>query len=83
MVPAGAVAPALDHAVALATAAAQAERAQRVKTAASVEAEAKAEHLPAAALPADSRFAGMGRVYDLPTQAPDLDDVLQRRRAAS
>jgi hypothetical protein len=83
MVPAGAVAPALDHAVALAAAAAQAERAQRVKTAASAEAEAKAEHLPAAALPADSRFAGMGRVYDLPTQAPDLDDVLQRRRAAS
>jgi hypothetical protein len=81
MVPAGAVAPALDHAVALAAAAAQAERAQRVKTAASAEAEA--ENLPAVAAPAASRFAGMGRVYDLPTQAPDLDDVLQRRRAAS
>jgi hypothetical protein len=33
--------------------------------------------------PAASRFAGMGLVEGLPTRAPDLDDVLQRRRAAS
>ena len=97
VVPAGAAAPALDHAAALATAAAQAERAQRAATAASLV--AVSGSLPSHAVSlttkgqptqpnsrsasAESRFAGMGRVDDLPTHAPDLDEVLQRRRAAS
>lgn len=71
VIPAGAAAPALDHAASLAAAAAQAERAQRALAAASN------------AAPVANRFAGMGRVDDLPVHAPDLDAVLQRRRAAS
>ncbi len=88
VVPAGAAAPALDHAAALAAAAAEAERAQRaaaraastdVAAAASTTSEGKAAE---AARPAASRFAGMGLVEGLPTRAPDLDEVLERRRAA-
>ena len=70
--------PTIDHAAVLAAAAAEAERAQRLAQppAASVSrAEADAER-------GDSRFARMGIVDGLPTRAPDLDEVLQRRRAA-
>lgn len=97
VVPAGAAAPALDHAAALAMAAAEAERAQRAAAAASLalapvgdvlaapsttsEGESGGRARPAAA--SASRFAAMGLVEGLPTRSPDLDEVLQRRRAAS
>ena len=90
VVPAGAVAPALDHAAALAAAAAEAERAQRAAAlaAASVDRTAAPStatdgEAPRVERPAASRFAGRGLVDGLPTRAPDLDEVLQRRRAAS
>jgi len=97
VVPTGAVASALDHAAALATAAAGAERAQRALDAASfalapagdagrapsttTDGDVERPARPAAA--SASRFAAMGLVEGLPTRAPDLDEVLQRRRAAS
>ena len=97
VVPAGAVAPALDHAAALAEAAARAERAQRAAAAASVAIVAVDAYAATSVAtsttpqwksgqpkrPAANRFAGMGVVEGLPTHAPDLDEVLQRRRAAS
>ena len=69
-------------------AAAEAERAQRraqnpaapAETRSPAEREAPAARV--AAEPGDSRFARMGIVDGLPTRAPDLDEVLQRRRAA-
>jgi hypothetical protein len=90
VVPAGAVAPALDHAAALAAAAAEAERAQR----AAARAAASVDRTPAPSRtsdgesarierPAASRFDRMGLVEQLPTRPPDLDEVLRRRRAAS
>lgn len=100
VVPQGAVAPALDHAAALAAAAAEAERAQRIAAAAlatepfgpddqtalvaapSRTSDGKERETPRPAA-AVSRFDRMGLVGDLPTQAPDLDEVLRRRRAAS
>lgn len=98
VVPTGAAAPALDHAAALAAAAAEAERAQRA-AAASVGAPSRTSDagLPAVVgapsrtsdgkgreveQPAASRFARMGVIEGLPGRAPDLDEVLQRRRAA-
>jgi hypothetical protein len=80
VVPSGAAAPAVDHAAALAAAAADAEAAQRrlVARRSPVEAPAVAEAEPAA----HDRFARMGRVDELPTRAPDLDEVLRRRRSA-
>lgn len=95
VVPAGAVAPALEHAAALAVAAAQAERAQRVAAAASTAtvgmlagtastaSRSESDQFAPSPAPAVSRFARMGRVDELTTLAPDLDEVLQRRRAAS
>ena len=85
MVPTGAAAPGLDHATSLAAAAAEAERAQRVAARAAEPAVAANASLDVASVerPAVSRFAGMGLVEGLPTRAPDLDEVLQRRRAAS
>jgi len=99
VVPAGAVAPALDHAAALAAAAAEAERAQRAAAAASVAAPSRTSDAGWAASagassrtsdgkereverPAASRFARMGVIEGLPGRAPDLDEVLERRRAA-
>ncbi|MBU1250340.1 MAG: hypothetical protein KJ659_03180 [Actinobacteria bacterium] len=80
--------PTIDHAAVLAAAAAEAERAQRraqtpaapAETRSPAEREAPAARV--AAEPGDSRFARMGIVDGLPTKAPDLDEVLQRRRAA-
>lgn len=80
--------PTIDHAAVLAAAAAEAERAQRraqtpaapAETRSPAEREAPAARV--AAEPGDSRFARMGIVDGLPTRAPDLDEVLQRRRAA-
>ncbi len=85
VVPAGAAAPALDHAAALAAAAAEAERAQRAATAASVAAPSRMSDRTEREVerPAASRFARMGVIEGLPGRAPDLDEVLQRRRAAS
>lgn len=90
VVPAGAAAPALDHAAALAAAASEAERVQRAVARAAdrdvptVAASTTSERKPdEQARPTASRFAGMGLVDGLPTRAPDLDEVLQRRRAAS
>lgn len=85
--------PTIDHAAVLAAAAAEAERAQRraqapavpTETPSSAEREAPAARTDAARTDAergDSRFARMGIVDGLPTRAPDLDEVLQRRRAA-
>jgi hypothetical protein len=84
VVPAGAAAPALDHAAALAAAAAEAERAQRAATAASVAAPSRMSDRTEREVerPAASRFARMGVIEGLPGRAPDLDEVLQRRRAA-
>ncbi len=83
VVPAGAVAPALDHAAALAAAAAEAERAQRA-AAASVASPSRTSDGKGREVerPAASRFARMGVIEGLPGRAPDLDEVLQRRRAA-
>lgn len=87
VVPTGAAAPALDHAAALAGAAAEAERAQRAASLAASAADraaAASEFTPADVNRlAASRFASMGLVEGLPTRAPDLDEVLERRRAAS
>ncbi len=90
VVPAGAVAPALDHAAALAAAAAEAERAQRAaaRAAASVDrtpapSRTSDGEAPRIERPAASRFDRMGLVEQLPTRPPDLDEVLRRRRAAS
>jgi len=90
VVPAGAVAPALDHAAALAAAAAEAERAQRAaaRAAASVDrvtapSTTSEGESPRVERPAASRFDRMGLVEQLPTRPPDLDEVLRRRRAAS
>lgn len=88
VVPAGAAAPALDHAAALAAAAAEAERAQRAAAAPAVAAPATAASRSSDGTereverPAASRFARMGVIEGLPGRAPDLDEVLQRRRAA-
>lgn len=97
VVPAGAVAPALDHAAALAAAAAEAERAQRAAASVAAPSRTSEAGSPAAAgapsrtsdgkgreveQPAASRFARMGVIEGLPGRAPDLDEVLQRRRAA-
>lgn len=75
----------IDHAAVLAAAAAEAERAQRAATSLSAPAETPAASAPAApaGAPASppSRFASMGLLEGLPTEAPDLDEVLQRRRA--
>lgn len=95
VVPAGAAAPALDHAAALAAAAAEAERAQRAAAATAGVTAALAASATGSApsrtsdgkerevgKPAASRFARMGVIEGLPGRAPDLDEVLQRRRAA-
>lgn len=98
VVPAGAAAPALDHAAALAAAAAEAERAQRAAAASvGAPSRTSDAGLPAVVgapsrtsdgkgreveQPAASRFARMGVIEGLPGRAPDLDEVLQRRRAA-
>ncbi len=83
VVPAGAAAPALDHAAALAAAAAEAERAQRA-AAGSVAAPSRTSDGKGREVeqPTASRFARMGVIEGLPGRAPDLDEVLQRRRAA-
>ncbi|HET8958230.1 MAG TPA: hypothetical protein VFM95_07210 [Microcella sp.] len=85
---------AIDHAAALAAAAAEAEKAQRAAAglpeggagAASAPVETPAPRPVATpvepAAEAPSRFARMGLVDGLPTRAPDLDEVLERRRAA-
>lgn len=85
VVPAGAVAPALDHAAALAAAAAEAERAQRAAAAAADARRAASTTTDEQRVerPAASRFDRMGLVDQLPTRPPDLDEVLRRRRAAS
>lgn len=88
VVPAGAVAPALDHAAALAAAAADAEQALRAAAAASVDRTVAPStttdaDAPRVERPAASRFDRMGLVEQLPTRPPDLDEVLRRRRAAS
>jgi hypothetical protein len=73
---------AIDHAAVMAAASAEAEKAQRAAAAAAqrpMRTEAPAA-VPAAESP--SRFASMGLVDGLPTHAPDLDEVLERRRAA-
>ena len=81
----------IDHAAVLAAAAAEAERAQRLAQPPAAPAEAPGptvrEEPAASAAPAeaelgDSRFTRMGILDGLPTRAPDLDEVLQRRRAA-
>ena len=98
VVPAGAAAPALDHAAALAAAAAEAERAERAAAASvAAPSRTSDAGLPAVVgapsrtsdgkgreveQPAASRFARMGVIEGLPGRAPDLDEVLQRRRAA-
>lgn len=84
VVPAGGAAPALDHAAALAAAAAEAERAQRAASAASAGAQSRplGGEEREVERPAASRFARMGVIEGLPGRAPDLDEVLQRRRAA-
>jgi len=88
--------PALDHAAVHAAAAAEAERAQRSAQptpARPAVGEPDAPPSPQRLAPAaaasrddaergDSRFARMGILEGLPTEAPDLDEVLQRRRAA-
>lgn len=81
---------AIDHAAVLAAAAAEAEKAQRAAAAsaagpvpaapAATPAAAAAAPQPATEQP--SRFAAMGMLDGLPTRAPDLDEVLERRRAA-
>lgn len=85
---------AIDHAAVLAAAAAEAEKAQRAAAglpeggagAASAPVETPASRPVATpvepAAEAASRFARMGLVDGLPTRAPDLDEVLERRRAA-
>lgn len=98
VVPAGAAAPALDHAAALAAAAAEAERAQRAAAASVAAPSRTSDAGSPAVVgapsrtsdgkkreveqPAASRFARMGVIEGLPGRAPDLDEVLQRRRAA-
>ena len=85
--------PTIDHAAVLAAAAAEAERAQRLAQPPAAPTEAPGptvREAPAASVSraeadaerGDSRFARMGIVDGLPTRAPDLDEVLQRRRAA-
>lgn len=88
VVPTGAVAPALDHAAALAAAADAAERAQRAAAAAravevDVDGDGRPEHPARPAAATASRFDRMGLVDQLPKRPPDLDEVLRRRRAAS
>ena len=73
--------PAVDHAAVLAAAAEEAERAQRTARPAAQQSAEQPAQRPAAEL-GDSRFARMGILDGLPTEAPDLDEVLQRRRAA-
>lgn len=81
-------APQVDHAALLAAAAAEAESAQRAAAPAAqspaTPAAPSAPMAPAAVASDEpvSRFARMGLVDGLPTEAPDLDEVLQRRRAA-
>lgn len=75
----------IDHAAVLAAAAAEAEKSQREAAAQGTPAAPSAA--PAAAAPEPvteqpSRFAQMGLVDGLPTTAPNLDEVLERRRAA-
>lgn len=87
----------IDHAAVLAAAAAEAEKARRAAAGlpaagagaagvASAPAETPAPRPVATpvepAAEAPSRFARMGLVDGLPTRAPDLDEVLERRRAA-
>ena len=83
--------PTIDHAALLAAAAAEAEQAQRLAQPPAAPTEAPGptvrEEPAASAATAevergDSRFARMGILDGLPTRAPDLDEVLQRRRAA-
>lgn len=83
--------PTIDHAALLAAAAAEAEQAQRLAQPPAAPAEApgptvREEPAASAAMAeaerGDSRFARMGILDGLPTRAPDLDEVLQRRRAA-
>lgn len=86
---------AIDHAAVLAAAAAEAEKAQRAAAGLPAASAASAASAPTetpaprpVATPAEpaaeapSRFARMGLVDGLPTRAPDLDEVLERRRAA-
>lgn len=83
--------PTIDHAALLAAAAAEAEQAQRLAQPPAAPTEApgptvREEPAASAAMAeterGDSRFARMGILDGLPTRAPDLDEVLQRRRAA-
>ncbi|MGY6496727.1 MAG: hypothetical protein ACXIUP_00710 [Microcella sp.] len=71
---------AIDHAAIMAAAAAEAEKAQRAAAAAAPRPMRAEAPVPPAEAP--SRFASMGLVDGLPTRAPDLDEVLERRRAA-
>ncbi|HXR43668.1 MAG TPA: hypothetical protein VN759_02595 [Pseudolysinimonas sp.] len=73
------VVPAVDPAVVLRAAAEEAERAQR---AARIAAESAPEVVPLRRTAASARLSRMGRIDPQDTAAPDLDEVLRRRRSA-
>jgi len=77
-------APTMDSAALLRAAAAEAERAQRESPEApavvSITSRTPAQKPAAPQAPAPSRYARMGIVDDALTAAPDLDEVLRRRR---